>query len=679
VSFHVPQVPIAEPGLLFAVLLVAILLAPVVARRLRFPEIVAFVVVGFAIGPTGVGLVERAGVVEVLGTVGLLYLMFVAGLELDLDDFVASRRASIGFGTATFAIPMALGTAVSLALGFDLLPALLLGSCWASHTLITYPAFQRVGTVGNRAVATSVGATIITDTTALLVLAVVARAHQGALTAMFWVTLLPAMALGASAVVYGLPRLARWFFSGLGRDRSLRFLFVMVALFATASLAQLIGIEAIVGAFLAGLALNRSVPNGGPLKERIDFLGGTLFIPLFLVATGMLIDIAVLLDPRTLLVGAAFTATALVAKLLAAAGTGRVLGYSAAEIGAMFSLSSAQAAATLAAIVVGLNVGLLDEATVNAVMVVIVVTCIVAPAAATRYAARLPRPEPDHDLGDVVVVPVANPATAPRLMRIASAFARDDGGIVVPVMVVPSGATPTQLTQVRDLDAEVLEVAQSAGAEARSVLRIDTSTEAGVAHTVAEQQGSLLVMGWKGATARHGARFGGVIDGVLSRTFVPTLLSRDGEAEVERILVVIDESVTSPAGAPAVTLATEAARVLSRDRGVPVEVVTNLTDRRVDQVVREHLDVEVEHDPRRRSIVVRGQARTGDLIVIPTIGDEPSLRSVAARIAAAAPAGASVLVAIDHSRVVGDGAPPPPTFAAREPSVAAAEGPEPAW
>jgi Kef-type K+ transport system membrane component KefB len=651
VSFHVPDLPFDEPGLLFAVLIGAILLAPIIARRLRLPEVVTFVVVGFAIGPTGLGLVERAGVVETLGTVGLLYLMFVAGLELDLDDFVDHRRDSIGFGVATFLVPMVLGTLVSLALGFDLLPALLLASCWASHTLVTYPAFQRVGTVGNRAVATSVGATIITDTAALLVLAVVARAHQGELTVTFWATLLPAMVLVTAGAVLGLPRLARRFFSGWGQDRSLRFLFVLVALFVTASLAELIGIEAIVGAFLAGLALNRSVPNGGPLMERIDFLGGTLLIPLFLLATGMLIDVGVLLEPRTLLVGGAFTAVALVAKLLAAVGTGRLLRYSGAEIGAMFSLSAAQAAATLAAIVVGLNVGLLDEGTVNAVMMVIVVTCIVAPAAATRYAARLPRPEQDRDLGDVVVVPLANPATAPRLMRIASAFARADGGLVVPVMVVPSAADVRRIAEVRSMDAEVLRVAQSAGAEARSVLRIDVSTAAGVAHTIAEQEASLLVLGWKGGTSRGGALFGGVIDAVLSQTSLPTLISRDGDHEVERILVVIDESLTNPAGAPAVALATEAARTLSRERGVPVEVVTNLTDRRIDEQVQEQLDVEVEHDPRRRSIVVKGQARATDLIVIPTLGDEPSLRSVAARIALAAPEGASLLVALDTTRV----------------------------
>jgi Kef-type K+ transport system membrane component KefB len=650
VSFHLPELPLTAPGLLFAVLTAAILLAPLLARRLRLPEVVAVVIVGFAIGPTGLGLVERAGVVEVLGNVGLLYLMFVAGLELDLDDFIEHRRDSIGFGALTFLVPMTLGTLTALALGYEPLAALLLASCWASHTLVTYPVFQRVGTMGNRAVATSVGATIITDTAALLVLAVVARAHQGALTPVFWATLLPSMAILTAGAVLGLPRLARWFFSGRGQDRSLRFLFVMVALFVVASLAEVIGIEAIVGAFLAGLALNRSVPNGGALMERIDFLGATLFIPLFLLATGMLIDVQVLLEPRTLLVGASFTGVALLSKFLAAYGTGKLLRYDGAEIGAMFSLSAAQAAATLAAIVVGLNVGLIDGDTVNAVMMVILVTCVVAPAAASRYAARLPRPTPDRDLGDVVVVPMANPATAPRLVRIASVFARADGGIVVPLMVVPSETEEAQLEQARDLDDEVMEVAQSAGAEARSVLRIDASADAGIAHTVVEQRGSLLVMGWKGGTVRREALFGGIIDRVLSRTAVPTLLVHEGHWDVRRVLLVIDETVTAAAGSPALGLAIEAARLLSREAGVKVEVVTNQEDRGVDERVARHLSVPVQHDARRRSIVVKDLARSTDLIIIPTIGDEPNLTSVAARIVRATPEGASLLVAVDNSR-----------------------------
>jgi nucleotide-binding universal stress UspA family protein len=290
-------------------------------------------------------------------------------------------------------------------------------------------------------------------------------------------------------------------------------------------------------------------------------------------------------------------------------------------------------------------------------MMVILVTCIVAPAAASRYAARLPRPAPDRDLGEVVVVPMANPATAPRLMRVASAFARADGGIVVPLMVVPSETDQEGLQRARDLDDEVMQVAQSAGAEARSVLRIDASADAGIAHTVVEHQGSLLVMGWKGGTIRRGALFGGIIDGVLSRTAVPTLLVHEGDWDVRRVLLVIDETVTTAAGAPALGLAIEAARLLSREAGVKVEVVTNQEDRAVDARIAEQLEVPVQHDARRRSIVVKDLARSTDLVVIPTIGDEPNLTSVAARIVRATPEGASLFVAVDNSPVASEEAP----------------------
>jgi Kef-type K+ transport system membrane component KefB len=649
VSFSIPTVPFDEAGLIFAVLTAAILVSPLIARLTRLPEVVTVVLVGFAIGPAGLGLLERDGLVATLGGAGLLYLMFVAGLELDLDDFIEHRRDSIGFGIATFLIPMALGTAVSLALGFELLASLLLASCWASHTLITYPVFQRVGTVGNRAVATSVGATIITDTAALLVLAVVARAFQGALTPVFWLTLLPSLAVLTAAAVFGLPKLARWFFSGAGQQRGLRFLFVLVALFVTASLFDLIGVEAIVGAFLAGLALNRSVPNGGLLMERIDFVGATIFIPIFLIATGMLVDLQVLANPRTLLVGVSFTAVAIIAKLLAAMLAGRIYGYSGDEIGAMFSLSSAQAAATLAAIIVGLQVGLIDQDTVNAVVLVILVTCVLASFTAGRYASRLPRPEPQRDVGEMVVVPVANPATAPRLMRLASAFAQADGGLVVPVQVVLNGLDREGMDRARALDDEVLAVAQSAGSEARSVLRIDATPELGIAHTVLEQRGSMLVLGWKGRTGARDALFGGITDRVLSTTFVPTIISREGTANPRRILLAVDETVVTPGGLPSLRLAVRAAEVLSEKLGIPVEVVSNREDADLTAIVRGELGLAVGIDHRRRSILVRSLARPTDLIVLPCIADEPNLRAVATRVVRAAPTDASVLVCLDNS------------------------------
>ncbi len=652
-SIELPQLPFTDVAFLFAVLAGAILVSPLLARWLRLPEVVTIVLVGFAVGPTGLGLVERAGVVAALGGAGLLYLMLVAGLELDLDDFVAHRRDAIGFGVATFVTPMVLGYVVALLLGYGQAASVLLASCWASHTLITYPAFQRVGTVGNRSVATSVGATIITDTAALLVLAVVARAWLGELSLLFWVTLLPALAAVTAGVLYGLPRMARRFFAGPGQHRPLRFVFVLVALFVSAALFDVIGIEPIVGAFLVGLALNRAVPNRGPLMDRIHFVGATLFVPFFLLATGMLIDLRVLAEPRTLVVGAAFTGVAIVAKWLAAEIAGAVSGYSRVEVAAMFSLSSAQAALTLAAIVVGLEIGLIGEVTVNAVVLVILVTCLVASLVAGRAAPRLPVAEGTREYGEVVVTPVSNPDTASRLMGVASMFARADGGLVVPVSVTMASAGGHALAAASAAERVLTEVAQRAGAEATSIHRVDRTPESGIVHVVAEEHASLLVLGWRSGAPSPGTEFGAVTDAVLAETWVPTLLVRDGGAQIRRVLLVIAASTTTPAGLPALRLAVEAASLQARHAGVAVQVVTNADPAEVAALTP--ATFRLTTTGARRVGIVAHHATAGDVVVVPSLGDPASIRELARRLPRTVPDGADLLICLDGSAADPDG------------------------
>lgn len=247
-------------------------------------------------------------------------------------------------------------------------------------------------------------------------------------------------------------------------------------------------------------------------------------------------------------------------------------------------------------------------------------------------------------------MPLANPASAPRLMRLASAFARADAGLVVPVLVTPSAADGAELAQLRRLEAEVTQVAQSQGAEARSVLRIDATPQLGIAHTIAEQQASLLVLGWKGATIRRGARFGGIIDGVLERTQVPTLLSYEGAVPSERILLVVARGLTTPPGQEPLRLAVATARHLRRELDVAVEVVSNADDPTLAALVAERLQVPVVHDPRRRSQIIADRARPSDTVIVPTLRDDLHLRGVATRVLRAVPAGASLLVAIAEAR-----------------------------
>lgn len=646
--FQLPEVPITDAGWLFAVIMALILVVPLLAERMRVPGIVGLVLAGTAVGPTGLGLVERAGLIETLGTVGLLYLMFVAGLELDLDDFAANRHQAMGFGALTFLVPMVVGTAVIALMGFEMLAAILLASCWASHTLLTYPTFRRFGNQGNRAVAASVGATIITDTAALLVLVVVARAYSGSLGPQFWLTLVPSLAVLVGVIMWVLPRLAAWFFAGLGQDRNLRFLFIMVALFTSAALAELAGIEAIIGAFLAGLALNRLVPNTSILMDRVEFLGGNLLIPLFLLSVGMLVDPAVLADVRTLTVASGFIAVALGAKLLAAVAAGKLFGYSRPEVGAMFALSSAQAAATLAAVIIGLQAGLIDTDTVNAVVLVILVTCVVSSWAANRWAPQLERPGARRALGQTVVVPVANPSSRTPLVWLAAMMARRDSGFVVPLTVIDAGVPEDEMEFLAEANEAAERVALSHGAEAAGVVRIDRTPTVGILHTLVERRGSLLVLGWSGQTGRGGALFSTLIDRVLSEAPVPMLVARLREDEPSGVLLSISESNATPAGRSGFELALQTAARLAKGANLPVRAISNIDDPELCARVQEAVGVDVELDARRRSIAVRAHARPGDIVIVPVKPVAKAMRGVAARIARAVP-DHSVIMPLDVS------------------------------
>jgi Kef-type K+ transport system membrane component KefB len=635
---QLPQLPLTGAAAIFTVLMAVVLIVPILSERVRLPPLVGLVLAGMVVGEHVLGLIQRPGPVAALGTAGLLYLMFVAGLELDLEEFIAHRRDSIVFGVATFVVPMAVGVPAIWAMGFALLPAILLASCWASHTLLTYVTFRRYGTFQHRAVATSVGATILTDTAALLVLVIVVRAHQDTLDPLFWVSITLSLAGLLVALLWGLPRLARWFFAGVGQPTSVRFVFVLVALFGASMLSEVAGVEPIIGAFLAGIALNRAVPNGSELMERVEFLGSTFLIPIFLVSVGMLVDPVVLTQLDTLALAAGFTAIALGSKLLAAGGSGVLLRYSGTEIGAMFVLSGSQAAATLAAIIVALEAGLVDTGVVNAVILVILATCLTTSLTAERVAPRLPRPPRKQPIGGCVVVPVANPASAAPLMRVAAALARPDSGSVVPLTVLPLEASQNNVDEARGVVDEAARLARRLAAEATGLVRVDASPAAGTLHTLVEHRGTLLVVGWKGTTTRTESLFGGVIDILLGRSPVPLLLVRTaGEHDITRVLLCAAPSDAEPEGLPPLRLATVTAQRIATAAGAPLSVLTTTDHPAVRDVLAEAGQVSATPLDGRRAEVLSEQARPGDLVIVPIRPDRPSLHRAAERVARLVP------------------------------------------
>jgi len=384
------SLPISDPILRYLIVILIVLLAPILLNKLKIPHLIGLIIAGALIGPNGFGVLERDSSIVVSGTTGLLYIMFLAGLEIDLIEFKKNKWKSIGFGLYTFCIPMIIGTLSSYyILHFDWMTSILLGSLISSHTLLAYPIASKLGITKDKSVNVTVGGTMITDTLALLVLAAIVGMTKGDVGTAFWIRLSLSILAFGLIVLLVFPLIARWFFKVVS-DKISQFIFVIVMVYLGAVLAELAGVEGIIGAFLAGLALNRLIPHTSPLMNRVEFVGNALFIPFFLISVGMLIDFSVFIKSMgTLRVAAVLTLGVIAAKWLAAWATTKTFKMSRSQLHIIFGLSVAQAAATLAAVMVGYNIviaetadgvpiRLLNEDVLNGSILVILITCTLA-------------------------------------------------------------------------------------------------------------------------------------------------------------------------------------------------------------------------------------------------------------------------------------------------------------
>lgn len=640
--------PLVDPGAVFAVLFLIVLLGPLLAERARLPGLAGLILAGMLVGPNVLGILGRDTFIETLGYVGLLYLMFQGGLDLDLDGFRRRRGDSLGFGLLTLVLPMVGVTWVALRLGLDVVPAVIVGSALTSHTLLAYPLVGRYQLTRTRGMTATLGATLVANVGALLVLAfaVAAAAEAGWF---FWVRFSVGFTVYVVAVLVGVPRLTRWFFTGLGQDRQVRLTYLLSGMGLAALIARLVGIEPIVGAFLIGLAFNRFVPARTVIADRVEVLGATVFIPAFLISTGMLLDpVALITDLRTILLGGAFLATTVVTKLFAAQVAGLALRAVAAERNLMFALTVGQAAGALAAVIIAQDLGLVGPDVVNAIVLVILGSAVLAGAIGERSAPLVPQPErTEEPIGMRVVVPVSNPLTVGPLVRVAAQVAAPDAGAVVAINVLPLGSREEDLRAHRDLADTAERVALAAGAEVETTVRIDTSPGGGVLHTLAERSGTCLVMGWKGyANAREGL-FGTVIDQVVTSSPVPVLVCRPGEdLPTGRIVVVITGDDLRPTGLRGTRLAFEIASRMARQAEVERIVVTDLDPKRAraaiaDFRVRNDVEIVGVNDVAARLGEVLGP---GDVVVTgvpPTVG---GIRRDATRLARAVPTHTVVVV-----------------------------------
>lgn len=388
------KLPLTNPVLVFSLMLFIILLSPILLRKFKIPGIIGLILSGIIIGPKGLGVIGEnslasEGWIKLFSTIGLLYIMFMAGLELDLKQFRRYFKKSIMFGMLTFFLPILLGFPLCYyVLNLTPLASLLTASMFATHTLVAYPILSKLGLSKHSSVAITVGGTILTDTAVLIILAIISRSTKGQLDFNFWLRLITSLAFFSAIMFLVVPRITRWFLKKLDSEKSSQYIYILSIVFFSAFLAEVAGIEHIIGAFVAGLVLNRFVPHNSVLMNRIDFIGNALFIPFFLIFVGMVVDYRALFQGSwPLIIAFVLTTFAIFSKWLAAYVTQLIFKLDAVERKVIFGLSTSHAAATLAIIMVGYQDKILTINIVNGTILLILFTCMTA-SFVTEHAGR---------------------------------------------------------------------------------------------------------------------------------------------------------------------------------------------------------------------------------------------------------------------------------------------------
>lgn len=534
---HEFELPLGNPVLIFSLILLIILLSPILLRKLNIPGIIGLIISGVIVGPYGLNILEKNSAVDLFSTIGLLYIMFIAGLELDMNQFKANRNKSLLFGFFTFIIPLTIGFPVCFYfLGYDFNASLLTASMFATHTLVAYPIVSKLGVSKNQAVAITVGGTILTDTAVLIILAVIIGNSEGNLNQEFWIKLGISLTIFSAIMFLVIPKIAEWFFSKLESEKHSHYIFVLAVVFFAAFLAEVAGVEPIIGAFVAGLALNKLIPQSSALMNRIEFIGNSLFIPFFLISVGMIVDVSVLTKgPIAIIVAATLTVVALFGKWLAALFTQLVFRYSTAQRQLIFGLSSSHAAATLAIILVGYKAEILDENILNGTIILILVTCIVA-TFATEKAAKKIVVEMDDDPSELkkgnefsdehILIPIANLESIEKLLEF-SIFIRDKKSTnPISILSVVSNNDEAEINIMKARTKLEAFVKQASASETKVniITTIDHNRASGIARIAREIMADFIILGWPRRAALIDKLIGEKVDNILDNTDKTTFI-----------------------------------------------------------------------------------------------------------------------------------------------------------
>lgn len=534
---------VSNPVAIFFIVLVIILMAPLLLNRLKIPHIVGMIAAGVIVGPYGFNILADDSSFQIFGQVGLLYLMFVAGIEIDMYHLKLNLKRGLIFGLLTFFVPMVMGAVASVyLLGIDWLTSVLLASMYASHTLIAYPVTARFGVTKAPSVMISIVGTIIAVIGALLVLAAAINIHNaGELVASELAWLLCKLALYCAAVLYAYPRITRWFFKGHG-DHVTQYVFILAMVFLSALAAKFIGLESVLGAFFAGLVLNRYIPPSSPLMSRIEFVGNALFIPYFLISVGMMINVRVIGNTETLWVTAIMLAVALLSKWIAAWGAQKIYRMTGDDRRMMFGLTTAHTAVALAVVTIGYNMTMpdgsrmMDETILNGTILVILVTCAIAPIftarAASKIKVRMLEEGIDENLSARsaihTLIPIANPLTAGSLVELALLMRpsrRSSHDTLYALHVRNDNSSGSKAIGHNSLEL-ARKAASSANYDLTAIDRYDMNTVTGVINTIEERDINEVFIGMHRKTTVIDSFLGAKIEQLLKLTNKMVVISR---------------------------------------------------------------------------------------------------------------------------------------------------------
>lgn len=631
------SLPLTNPVFKFLIILLIILVIPVLFNRIRVPSILGLILAGAVIGPHAFNLMERDSGIILSGTAGLLYIMFLAGLEVDMGDFKKNKARSIIFGLYTFIIPMLLGILGGIyLLKFSMLTSVLLASMFASHTLIAYPIIRKLGITRNIAVNITIGGTIITDTLALLVLAVIVGMTKGEVGSIFWIKLALSVILFGFAVLYLFPIIGSWFFRNI-EDHVAQYIFVLVMVFFAAFLAELAGVEGIIGAFLAGLSLNRLIPRNSALMNRVEFVGNAIFIPFFLIGIGMLIDYKLFFeDLDTLKVGVIMILIATGSKYLAAFFTQKTFKFSKNERMVIFGLSNAQAAATLAAVLIGYNIilgkfengepiRLLNESVLNGTILMILFTCTVATFSAAKggkgilisEAGKYDSEEPA--MAERILISLKNINNVEELVNLALLLKSGHNTELFGLNVLNNKYNDEhEERSSQQVLHRASEVAIAGDNHLYPILRYDTDFKNGILSAVKENQITDVLLGLHTKEQLSDSFLGDLTEGILSNIHANTFIFKAFYPlnTIKKYLIFFPEGVENDTGFPALL---NKIWQLGRNSGAKLIIYGSSGCLEILEKVRKDYPVESEFFPltnEKGSLEIIGRAGKDDNIFL---------------------------------------------------------------